>query len=396
MTDTLGQSQVIPYLIGLAQNGYSITLISCEKREAFTKNEALISNLLKSHNIEWHPLFYTKRPPVISTLMDIYKMKQKVDALHALKQFKLVHCRSYITSLIGVEFSKRHSIPFVFDMRGFWADERIEGNIWSLTNPIFKVIYSFFKKKELAFVNQAAAIVSLTHAGKREIQRWNIMPAQKEKIHVIPCSADFELFAPATSEMRNISRKHAGFAASDFVLVYLGSIGTWYLLDEMLDFFVALKSKIPEAKFFFITGENTENLLAKAKEKGINASDIFIEFANRKQVPEKLAAADWGISFIKPSYSKTASSPTKMGELLAMGIPLIVNGKVGDVQEIIEQVNGGICLNSFSNKDYLDAVTSMNAGVSGSPSSIREKSFTIYSLQRAVRVYVGIYDSLLK
>jgi hypothetical protein len=31
MTDPLGQSQVIPYLIGLTKKGHNISIISCEK-----------------------------------------------------------------------------------------------------------------------------------------------------------------------------------------------------------------------------------------------------------------------------------------------------------------------------------------------------------------------------
>ena len=68
MTDTLGQSQVIPYLIGLSQNGYSIALISCEKKENYVRNSAMIYELLGANNIEWHPQFYTKNPPVLSSI----------------------------------------------------------------------------------------------------------------------------------------------------------------------------------------------------------------------------------------------------------------------------------------------------------------------------------------
>ena len=37
MTDPLGQSQVIPYLQGLSKHGYEIFLLSCEKKQAFTR-----------------------------------------------------------------------------------------------------------------------------------------------------------------------------------------------------------------------------------------------------------------------------------------------------------------------------------------------------------------------
>ena len=76
MTDPLGQSQVIPYLQGLSRAGYSIFLLSCEKKEAFEQNRDNIQQLLDADNIKWIPLNYTKKPPVVSTLLDILKLKK--------------------------------------------------------------------------------------------------------------------------------------------------------------------------------------------------------------------------------------------------------------------------------------------------------------------------------
>lgn len=395
MTDSLGQSQVLPYLIGLSKSGYSISIISCEKETAVRKNGKIIAELLAQHRIEWHPLLYTKKPPVLSTLWDIRKIKRKIRALHQQKKFVLVHCRSYITSLVGVSFCKANAIPFVFDMRGFWADERVEGNIWNLKKPLFNKIYKFFKKKELEFVNEASAIVSLTHAGKREIQSWKINASQKNKIYVIPCSADFDLFAIATDSEKAAARERVGFLKSDFVLCYLGSLGTWYLLPEMCAFFKALKKEIPHAKFYFLTADSKETVEKELRVAGISLDDTYIESAQRNEVPKRLAAADWGISFIKPSYSKTASSPTKMGEMLAMGIPLVVNDKVGDVAEICEQTQSGFWLHDFTPEEYLRVLDKIKAGINKSQLSIREASYKIYGLEAAVETYVRIYKNCL-
>ena len=59
MTDPLGQSQVIPYLIGLSKAGYKITLLSCEKKQKFENQGTFIANLLKENNIQWEHVFFT-------------------------------------------------------------------------------------------------------------------------------------------------------------------------------------------------------------------------------------------------------------------------------------------------------------------------------------------------
>ena len=146
MTDPLGRSQVIPYLEGLSDEGFSITILSFEKKEMFSQNSDLISGILGNKNIKWVPLFYTKSPPVLSTLWDVNRMISKASKLHRQFGFGVVHCRSYISALAGLSMKKRFGVKFIFDMRGFWADERVEGDIWKLSNPIYRVIYNFFKK----------------------------------------------------------------------------------------------------------------------------------------------------------------------------------------------------------------------------------------------------------
>ncbi len=113
MTDPLGQSQVLPYIIGLSNFGYKFSLISCEKPERYNQNKSVIETICNENGINWHPIFYTKTPPVISTVWDIYKLYKRAVQLHNISTFSILHCRSYIPSLIGLAFKKiRHKIHF--------------------------------------------------------------------------------------------------------------------------------------------------------------------------------------------------------------------------------------------------------------------------------------------
>ena len=132
MTDPLGQSQVIPYLAGLTKHGYKFTIISFEKFDNYQKRYASIASILKQTSINWAPLTYHKSPPVISTLYDLLMLRNKAIALHKKEKFQLVHCRSYVTSIIGLHLKKTFGIKFIFDMRGYWADERVDGKIWNV------------------------------------------------------------------------------------------------------------------------------------------------------------------------------------------------------------------------------------------------------------------------
>jgi len=394
MTDPLGQSQVLPYLIGLTKNGYTFTILSCEKRDNYVKNRQVIADILSTAGINWEPIFYTKRPPVLSTLYDYWKLKNAATKLHNKVKFDIIHCRSYIASLIGLWMTQKYCLPFVFDMRGFWADERVDGGLWDLSNPIFKTIYNFFKRKERVFLKKSAAVVSLTHAGKNEILSWKNLNIPGDKITVIPCCVDTELF---TSEgvsllQQSAAQQKLNIGKSDFILGYLGSIGTWYMLDEMMQFFADLKKLIPHAKLLFITQDDATGIIAKAGVYSIDRTDLIITPAARNEVPLMISLFTYGLFFIKPSYSKTASSPTKQGEIMAMGLPVICNSGVGDSDAIVEKYHSGVIVKNFNYSEAITAILTKQNDFD--KNKIRDGAINYFSLSNGIEQYAKVYQSL--
>ena len=394
MTDPLGQSQVIPYLIGLSKAGYQITLLTCEKKEKFVAQGQFINDLLKTHNIKWEHVFFTSFPPILSKFYDLNKIKRKAIRLHKSTNFSLVHCRSYVAADIGYYLKKKFGIKYLFDIRGFWVDERVDGGLWNLKNPIYKQAYKTYKKKEANYIGAADTIVSLTENGKAEMQKWSSY--RSSPIDVIPCCADYDLFSLQTREEQDVSKSELGFQKNDFVISYLGSIGTWYMLNEMLDFFKIIKTNYSDAKFLFVSNGEEATILSSVKQKELSITDIKIVNAKRKDVPKFIKASNISLSFIKPAYSKKSSSPTKLGELLAMGIPVICNRKIGDVDDIIVNTKGGLLINDFSNESYLSAIESLPEYLSNySRTEIRELSKKYYDLNDGIEKYKKIYLRLL-
>jgi hypothetical protein len=148
MTDPLGQSQVIPYLQGVASAGYEIFLLSCEKKQVFHQNKTAIEKLLSGYNIKWIPLNYTKNPPVLSTLLDIAKLRRAAKKIHRENTIDMVHTRPGVPALVGLWMKKTMGVKFLNDIREFYADSRVEGGMWNTKVPVYKMIYNFFKRKE--------------------------------------------------------------------------------------------------------------------------------------------------------------------------------------------------------------------------------------------------------
>ncbi|MBC7654936.1 MAG: glycosyltransferase, partial [Oligoflexus sp.] len=204
---------------------------------------------------------------------------------------------------------------------------------------------------------------------------------------------DTSFFNPnnINSELSLKKRQVLGLKNDDLVLGYVGSIGTWYLLSEMLDFFKVLKTYRKEAKFLFITQESHVNILLPAHEKGLNKEDLFIISGKRQEMPELISLMDFGIFFIKPFYSKMASSPTKQGEMMAMGKAVICNEGIGDTDMIINQFNAGIVVKNY---DYKSAIEVLLKSKFDS-SSIRQGAKDYFSLEDGIKKYQSVYEKLV-
>lgn len=389
MTDPLGQSQVIPYLQGLSVSGHRVWLLSFEKPERYKSGKMEIEALLKKAEITWLPQTYTSKPPVLSTLKDIRMMRNVAFDTITKEKIDLLHCRSYISALIGQAAKKKFGTRFIFDMRGFWADERVDGGLWKLSNPIFKRIYSFFKKKEKQFLLEADAVVSLTQNAASEIHSWKGF--QQVPITVIPCCADLDLFVrPDETHIQNL-KKDLQIPSDAFVLTYLGSLGTWYMLTEMLEFFKTLTLAKPNALFLFLTADEPSMVFDEAEKMGIPKSQIRVKKAARKEVPLWASVGNVSLFFIRPLFSKKASSPTKMGELMSLGMPLICNNQVGDVEQILRDGGNGIILNSFDNDAYEKAISELDVVLNLNPQNSIDCAYKYYSLKNGIDSYLSIY-----
>ena len=396
MTDPLGQAQVIPYLQGLSEQfGHAFVLLSFEKEANYALHKDKISELLKPYNIIWQPQMYTKRPPVLSTLRDIYVMQKAAITLCKKHKIELLHCRSYISALVGAMLQKSLKVKFVFDMRGFWADERVDGKIWNLSNPIFNTIYKYFKKKELQFFQEADYIISLTHHGKNEILSWPEIEASTTKIQVIPCCVNTSLFSQKNihQSLQDDFKNQLAITDDDLVITYIGSLGTWYMLDEMLDFFKVFKTYHAHAKFLFITPDLPDTILSAVQLKGLNPLDFPIIKGERAFIPTLLSLCVASVFFIKPAYSKKASSPTKQGELMSMGIPVICNANVGDTDYVVNTYQSGVVIDDFTEAAYAKVALHFNDLLQLDKARIEAGAEDFYALNKGVALYNEVYQN---
>ena len=390
LTDSLGQSQILPYLEGLSKYEFQFFVLSFEKRGRYHKEKETVKNITDAAGIKWIPLWFTARPPVLSKIYDRWRLKKTALKLNRRHKFDMVHCRSYVAAEVGLYFKRKFGTKFLFDMRGFWADEKKDSGAWDQRNPFFRQVYKYYKQEETLYLKNADEIVTLTEAAKREMKKWPVYDPEVP-LRIIPCCADMNHFSLTDQEQKFEARKRMGLSQDGLILSYLGSVGTWYMLDEMLAFFKKVKANFSSAKFLFITQTPPIIIEDKIKDLELDREDFVIAEAARSEVPAMVKASDVNISFIKPVYSKISSSPTKLGEVLSMGIPVICNSGVGDVESIVTNANAGHVLAGFSESDYKEAVNAIPELLKKSPSDIRNRIKDIFSLEKGIDSYLLCY-----
>ena len=383
--EPLGQSQVVRYMERLSPE-YSIHLISFEKSDDLLdvfRLEALKESL-KRHGIKWTRLTYHKRPAVFATLLDILNGLTVAGWILFRHKIKIIHARSYVPSLIAVLLKKITNVSFIFDMRGFWADERVDGDIWLANSNIFRIT----KWLEKQFFINADYVVSLTNAAVDEIRTFPYLVNRMPKIQVITTCTDLKLFKPLSEVTSN---------ARSFTLGYVGSVGVWYLFDEALRCFIEIKKTIPEAKLHIFNKGDHDYIFRHIKKLGIDTKSVLVESGDHTDVVNAMQLMDAGVFIIKPVYSKLASAPTKLGEFLGCGVPCLCNTNVGDMAQIVEKEGVGVALKGFSEEEINNSVSRFLTLIKEPDikRDCRNAALKHFSLDDGVKLYNEIYQSLL-
>jgi glycosyltransferase involved in cell wall biosynthesis len=391
LTDPLGQSQVLPYLAGLARRGHRITIVSCEKAAAMAEFGSQVREACDAARLEWVPLRYRKRPPILSTLLDLVAMRRAAFALTKVRKYDIVHCRSYLTALVGLALKRRRKLRFLFDMRGFWIDERFERGIWPAGHPLYELVARFLRKAERRFFREADAIVSLTNAA---LPRIAALGGAEERVTVIPCCVDLGHFDPQGGKRRRDGRAMLGLADDTPLMLYVGSVGGAYPLAPVTELFRSWSAGREQARLLFVTRHEPGAILADPAVAPI-ASQVIVRAASRAEVPALVAAGDCGVSFILPSPCAVATSPTKIGEMLAMGLPVIANDGVGDSAAILEGSGAGVVLSGSSEPEIRRCAEAAQY-LPTSRSAPRDLADKWFSLERGIERYDAIYGGLVE
>lgn len=384
LLEPLGQSQVLAYLERLAGT-HAITLVTFEKPSSLADADALASmhERCRRAAIRWLPQRYHHRPRLLATTFDLARMTWL--AIRHARRGGLVHCRGYVAAIAAWLARGITHVPFVFDMRALWLDEmRVAGRLraGSLLERTLRAL-------ERRLLRDAAAVVSLTKAAVDHLHGRD--DALKDQTFVvIPTCVDLDRFVVRDRQADHAER------------LRLGSVGTiasgWFPIDRLAGLFAELRRAVPDARLWVTTRDDPSDLLAQLAAAGVPAASVDARACTPEQVPARMAGLSVGFCvFADAGAAKRGSMPTRMGEFLAGGVPVIGNRGVGDVAELIERYRVGVVLDRFDAIGYRTAIAQLRTLLEDPALADRCRAAAedYFSVDRGAARYAQLYRNVV-
>jgi glycosyltransferase involved in cell wall biosynthesis len=384
--EPLGKSQVLSYLKGLAKS-YPITLVTFERSDLVEDQGVLerMSHECEENSIAWQPLL-ASRGTQLRALQETLKLVFICLRASQSGGAKLIHARSYLPAVAAWVVYRLVGTPFIFDMRALWLEELIETKRLKRDTAAHRFLM-FLEKRCLIDSGQ---VVCLTKASERYILRKYQITGLAEKILVIPTCVDLERFVPRIVTKRGGSHPKI-YSAMGSVL------SGWFHTDWLRSLFLEISRRDPSATFEVVTMDDPGQVreLLNLGEKVDGQLRVFSTPWDKAQ--EVIQRASVSVMLYHGGLASLGRAPTRFGEALACGIPVVANSGVGDVEEIVRTFEVGVLLDGGGPEQASRLVDNLqNMLLDPQVSSrCRQAAVERFSLLRGVKMYSDMYARLI-
>jgi hypothetical protein len=362
LSEGVGASQVLPYVEGLARRGVRVTLHTFEKEAPASS----IEGRLGAVGVEWvrHDL---GRSGVAGGFFRVLR------AASAIRSSPLVHARGDLAAA-AAELAR---VPmWVWDMRSFWAEQRIDEGTLRFGSPEERALRLVTSRA----AKTASAVIVLSHAAQSVLgDRFGA--GITEKSAVVPTCVDLNRFRaqpmPPWPPVR---------------VLLAGTLNARYDVPAMLRFVEHLRSRAPVELVVLAPGRSHwDNELRRA-------ADVM-ESVSPGEMPGRIAACHVGLSIMKPSPTSATrgAMPTKLGEFFALGRPVVVSGEIGDMAALLERSRAGAILRGTSDAELAGAARRIESLLSEpeTPADCRRLAEEHFDLEHGLDTLMDMYGKLV-
>lgn len=383
LMEQLGQSQVFPYLKSLAV-GRHIVLMTFEKPRDLADSEryARFRKVTRDAGIRWIPLRYHKRPIALATAYDLI-VGFVVGAFQCLtRRITVVHARGHVMALLGLAIKRCFRPRFIFDVRGFYLDQRVEMGLSRENSRGFRIA----RWLETRALRAADVIVALSRPAVDVMKTWPALAGRNVRFEVVPTCTDLERFTPdaGTGPQRPLT------------IGYAGNAGQGYDFEPVLDVYEAIRAIRPDARLRIINRNDRAFIRSCLATRGLTNGNVELLSADYAEMPAQLRQIDIGVFFYRWRKSHVSSVPTRMGEFLACGVICVSNTSGAFVREILEGEGLGVVLPDFQ-PDSLRRAAIEAVQLAVRPdirARCADAAKRYFSLEEGVATYARVYADL--
>ncbi|TXC69497.1 glycosyltransferase [Bradymonadales bacterium TMQ1] len=395
MLEPLGTSQVLRYVRALAgRGGMRFTVVSLEKgadrAERDGEREEELARLLAAEGIGWERGDYEAGGGPAAAARNVARLRGLVREVCARGPIDLVHARSYVAAAVA----RSLGLTYLFDIRGYWVDERLEQGRWF--DGALRLKLARIWERDL--YQKSAAVVSLTVQAAEEIKQGRFGPWPEEReVEVIPTCVDYGEFglggpgdagvvpAPVRERLRGA-----------LVVGMVGAISQAYCVEASVRLFEQVLARRPEAHLLCLTRQ-APALLAILEKARLDPSRYTITSARHDEMASWLSLMDWGLLLRKEEPSHRAAMPTKLAEFFASGVRPVQWGCNREVRRWVERAQSGVVLEDLSEAELRRAADVIAASERCMHTALKARWMTQahFDLSEGVRRYAGLYERLV-
>lgn len=336
----IGFSQVVRLIEGLAARGHRYHLVSLE-READLADAGRVERLrsrLAAVGVGWTYGRYAQGGAG-SVVANEAKLAALAAAAVVRERITHIHARGYHAALVAMSLRR----PWLFDMRGYWIDERIDEGRWFTTPARVAAARSI----ERSLIRSASAVVTLTELQADDVRRLGFHAP--DRVVAIPTCADYDAFHPATTP------------PSRLTIGIVGSANRSYLVPETAQLAALILERDPAAIVRVVSGD-ARPWTDALRDAGAAMDRVETLRVPHEQMPEVLRELSWVLMLLTPeTIAKRGSMPTKLGECFASGVRVAAYGCNPEVEGWVSRSGAGVVLESVEPSKLDQAASAMVA-----------------------------------
>jgi len=250
------------------------------------------------------------------------------------------------TPVAGLMYARLKRIPHVFELRDLWPAS-IVGTGFMKAGRLYRIL----ERLELSLYRRSARIVSITRSFAADLISRGV---PESKIDVVMSGTNLDTFKPRAKDQEIV--QEYGLQGR-FVIGYLGTLGIAHGLENALRAADLLRDT--NIVFLFVgSGAAAQKLENLARDLDLR-NVIFVDRHRNEDMPRFCSVCDLALVHLRNKEVFRTVIPTKVFDSMAMGIPILFVGPVGEGSTLVENHGAGIVVPPEDPVRLADAARSM-------------------------------------